>query len=161
MQEGVNLLSLKLYGESNCPGYLNFLWNNFRAHYIAVRWCTSKWKLGHRWKERGGNNTSFFKQAGNSYIWMLLFFKWFFLWVSQFLIIRHRHRVIVLCVFLLCLLVRNAVCTLVLPICAGMLDTCMSLNVELTVSKIIFYEILIMLGIKFITKTELFTRLWY
>ena len=66
---------------------------------------------------------------------------------------------IVLCVFFLCLLVRNAVCTLVLPICAGMLDTCMSLNVELTVSKIIFYEILIMLGIKFITKTELFTRL--
>ena len=25
MQEGVNLLSLKLFGESRCPGYLNFL----------------------------------------------------------------------------------------------------------------------------------------
>ena len=29
--------------------------------------------------------------------------------------------------------------------------------VEFTVSKIVFYEILIMLGIKFIAKTELFT----
>ena len=39
-----------------------------------------------------------------------------------------------------------------------MRDTCMNPDVEFTVSKIVFYyEILIMLGIKFITKTEMFT----
>ena len=44
----------------------------------------------------------FFKQAGNSRILMLLFVKWFFLWVSQSFMslnIRHRNCVIVLCVF--------------------------------------------------------------
>ena len=41
------------------------------------------------------------------------------------------------------------------PICECI--TCMNPDVEFTVSKIVFYEILIMLGIKFITKTELFT----
>ena len=38
-----------------------------------------------------------------------------------------------------------------------MRDTCMNPDVEVTVFKMLFYEILIMLGIKFITKTELFT----
>ena len=44
------------------------------------------------------------------------------------------------------------------PIPAGtcMRDTCMNPDVEF---KIVFYEIFIMLGIKFIIKTELFTRL--
>ena len=41
------------------------------------------------------------------------------------------------------------------PICAGMRDTCMS--PDLKVFKFVFYKMLIMLGIKFITKTELFT----
>ena len=41
-----------------CSGYLNFLWNYFRTHFIAVRWCTSKWTLGHRRKKSGGYNTS-------------------------------------------------------------------------------------------------------
>ena len=44
------------------------------------------------------------------------------------------------------------------PICAGMGDTCMYPDVEFTVFTIVFVEILIMLGIKFITKTECFTR---
>ena len=35
----------------------------------------------------------------------------------------------------------------------------MNPDVEFTVFKIVFYEILIMLGIKFMTKTEYFTRL--
>ena len=60
MKEGVNLLSLKTFGESKCPGYLNFLWNYSQTHYSDVRWCTSKLTLGHRQKKRGGgsNNTS-------------------------------------------------------------------------------------------------------
>ena len=37
-------------------------------------------------------------------------------------------------------------------------DTCMNPDVEFTVFKIVFYKILIMLGINFITKTELFKR---
>ena len=44
----------------------------------------------------------FFKQAGNLRICVLLFVKWFFLWVSQSFMslnIRHRNCVIVLCVF--------------------------------------------------------------
>ena len=152
MQNGVDLLSLKLFDESRCPGYLNFLWNYFRTHYIAVRWCTSKWTLGHRRKKGGGyltwspillSNTwyttsdkkitffrqyssyfpcqmnwkrnvsrqivvavilRFFKQAGNSRIWMLLLFKCFvyelanplYLWVSG-----TEKRMIVFCVFFL------------------------------------------------------------
>ena len=54
MHEGVNLLSLKLFGESKCPGYLNFIWNYFRTHYSDVRWCTRKWTLSHRRKKTGG-----------------------------------------------------------------------------------------------------------
>ena len=38
------------------------------------------------------------------------------------------------------------------PIFLGMRDTCMNPDVDLTVSKIVFYEILIMLGINLITK---------
>ena len=41
-------------------------------------------------------------------IWIMLFFKWFFLWVRQSfmsLYIRHRNSVIVLCEFCLCLIV--------------------------------------------------------
>ena len=30
---------------------LKCLWNYFRSHYIDVRWCTSKWTLGHRRKK--------------------------------------------------------------------------------------------------------------
>ena len=54
MQEGVNLLSLMTFDESKCPEYLNFLWNYSQTHYIDVRWCTSKWTLGHRRKKKGG-----------------------------------------------------------------------------------------------------------
>ena len=57
---------------------------------------------------------------------------------------------IVLCVFLLCLLVRNAVYSHLynVPLIrAGMRDMCMNPNVEFTQIKIVFYEILIMLEI--------------
>ena len=103
----------------------------------------------------------FFKQAKNSRIWILLFFKWFLLWVCQFFMslnIRHRNFVIALCEFFLSLLVRNAVCSLlymyVPPIRADTrsIRTRMNPDVEFTVFRIVFYEILIMLGIKFITK---------
>ena len=40
------------------------------------------------------------------------------------------------------------------PIRLGMRDTCMNPDVEFTVIKIVIYEILIMLEIKFITETE-------
>ena len=52
MQKGVNLLSLKTFGESKCPAYLVFLWNYSHTHYSDVRWCTSKWKLCHRQKKK-------------------------------------------------------------------------------------------------------------
>ena len=45
------------------------------------------------------------------------------------------------------------------PIRAYMRVTCLNPDEGFTESKIVFYEILIMLGIKFITKTELFTKL--
>ena len=75
--------------------------------------------------------------------------------------ISHRNCSIVLCIFFLCLLVRNAVCACLYlpPIRAGMRDTCMNPDVEFTVFKIVFYEILIMLGIKFITKTDFVSKL--
>ena len=58
-QEGVNLLSFMTFGESKCPGYLNFLWNYSQMHYSDVRWCTSKWTLGNRRQKMGGGyNTS-------------------------------------------------------------------------------------------------------
>ena len=41
------------------------------------------------------------------------------------------------------------------PIRSGMHDTCMNPDVEITVFKILFYEILIMLGIKFIIKKQM------
>ena len=73
LQEGVNLLSLMTFGESKCPGYLYINWNFSPKHYSDVRWCASKWTLGHRRKKReGGYNTSspilfhypiFFKQS--------------------------------------------------------------------------------------------------
>ena len=34
----------------------------------------------------------FFKQAGNSLIWMLLFFKWYFLWVSQHYVFKYQAQ---------------------------------------------------------------------
>ena len=57
MQDGVKFSSLKLFGESKCPGYLNFLWNHFRTHYIHMRRRTSeRWAIGER---RGwGDNIS-------------------------------------------------------------------------------------------------------
>ena len=77
--------------------------------------------------------------------------------------IWHINCVIVLCLFYLSLLVRNAVCTLVYTTdsCMYMRNMCMYIipDVEFTVSKIVLYEILIMLGIKFITKTKLLTWL--
>ena len=54
MQEGFNLLRLMTFSESQCPGYLNFLWNFSQTHYSDVRWCTSKWTLDNRLKKRGG-----------------------------------------------------------------------------------------------------------
>ena len=39
---------------SKCPRYLNFLWNYSRAHYIDVRWWTSKWTLGYKRKKGWG-----------------------------------------------------------------------------------------------------------
>ena len=42
---------------------------------------------------------------------------------------------------------------------ACMRDTCINSDVEFTVFKIVLCEILIMLGIKFITKTEFFARI--
>ena len=39
------------------------------------------------------------------------------------------------------------------PIRAGMRDMCMNPAVEFTMFRIVFYEILTMLGMKFITKT--------
>ena len=57
IQEGVNLLRLKTFGKSKCTGYLNFLWNYSQTHNSDVRWCTSKWTLGHR-RKKGGINTS-------------------------------------------------------------------------------------------------------
>ena len=78
--------------------------------------------------------------------------------------ISHRNCAIVLCLFLLCLLVRNAVCACLYlpPIRAGMRDTCMNPDVEFavfTVFKIVFYQIFIMPWIKFITKTDYVSRL--
>ena len=78
--------------------------------------------------------------------------------------IRHRNCVVVLCVFFLCLWARNAVCTMLyVPLIrAGMRDTCMKPDVEFTVFtvfKIVFYQILIMPWIKFITKTDYVSRL--
>ena len=63
MQKEVNLLSfedcltLKKSGESKFPGYLKFLWNYSQTYYSDVRWCTSKWKLGHSRKKKGGGIT--------------------------------------------------------------------------------------------------------
>ena len=58
----------------------------------------------------------------------------------------------ILCVFYIVFkLVRNAVCTLA---CNADSRTCMNPDVEYTVFKIVFYEILNTLGIKFIIKTE-------
>ena len=53
IEKGMNLLSLKTFGESKCPGCLNFLWNYSQTHYRGMRWWTSKWTLGHRRKKRG------------------------------------------------------------------------------------------------------------
>ena len=56
-----------------------------------------------------------------------------------------------MCIFL-CLLARNAMCTLVyvLPIGAGMRDACMKPDVVFTVFKIVWCVMFIMFGIKFI-----------
>ena len=53
--------------------------------------------------------------------------------------------------YCLCLLVRNAMCTLVIvpPIRVGMRDSCMDPDVVFTVFKIVFY-VMFMLGIKLI-----------
>ena len=59
MQEGVNLLSFEIFDESKCHVYLNSLWNNSQTHYSDVRWCTSKWTVGHLDERKGGgDNTS-------------------------------------------------------------------------------------------------------
>ena len=56
IKEWVNLKSLKTFGESKCPWYLNALWNYSQTHYSIARWCTSKWTLGHRRKKMGGGD---------------------------------------------------------------------------------------------------------
>ena len=102
----------------------------------------------------------FFKHPGNSRFWMLLFFKWLFLWVSQSLCLQISDTEIYwyfyvyteirwyLCVCFLCFLVRNAVCTLVHVCTANSCryeHMCMDPDVLFTVFKIMFYEILTML----------------
>ena len=175
-----DLLCLKLFGELKSSGYLNFLWNYFRMHYIDLKWCTSKWTLGHKQKKREGGgynivytkpdkkitffrqylsyfpcqmkwmrNTSrqiaitlyihrFFKRAGNIRIWMLLFFKWFFLCVSQSFMslnIRQRNCVIFYAYFF-CVYWSEILCAnlyIHVPLIpAGMRNTCMNPDVEFT-----------------------------
>ena len=57
MQKKVNFLSLKTFGESKCPGYLNFLWNYSQTHYSDVKWCTSKWRCAIDERKGGSNNS--------------------------------------------------------------------------------------------------------
>ena len=66
-----------------------------------------------------------------------------------------ENCVIVLCVFLLCLYIRLCEHLYLPPIREGMRDkyTFMNPDVEITVFKIVYYGILIMLEIKLITKT--------
>ena len=137
-------------------------WNYSQTHYSDVRWCTSKWTLGHRRKKRGGGyNTSspislsiFFiprkftflktisvvfslsNELNEEYIetsyyivytpytacigaadpkvfQMLLFFKWFFLWVSQsFLPLNIRHRNFVIYGYFVCVYWSEMSCAL-------------------------------------------------
>ena len=55
---------------------LKLLW----AHYTDVRWCYCRSNYTRTVYRR---IPKFFKQTWNARIWMLLFFKWFFLWVSK------------------------------------------------------------------------------
>ena len=83
MQEGVNLLSWKIFGEWKCPKYLNSLWNYSHTHYSDVRRCTSKWTLGHRRKKKGGGGMTprlpfhypifFFQAWQENYIFCTIF----------------------------------------------------------------------------------------
>ena len=62
MQEEVNLLSLKLLGESKCPGYLNFLWN-YSHRSITVMWddaqVSEHWAIDVRKGEGGLSSPCF------------------------------------------------------------------------------------------------------
>ena len=102
----------------------------------------------------------FFKWAGNSRtgIWMFLFFKLFFLWVSQsFMSLNIRHRKLgdsFLCIF--SVLIGQKCCVHTCMDLCKYEHTCMNPDVLFTVFKIVFYEILIMLENKFITKQDIF-----
>ena len=108
-QEGVNLLSLKTFGESKCHVYLNSLWNNSHTHYSDVRWCTSeRWVIDERKRGRESitprlpfpyPNIFYTKPSFNELANPLC------LWLSG------TENMI--WVFFLCVLIRNVVCTLV------------------------------------------------
>ena len=96
----------------------------------------------------------------------VVIFKWFFSWVSQYF----KYQAQKLCESFICIFsvfIGQKCCVHahlhVPPIRAGMRDTCMNPVVEFTVFRIVFYEILVLLGINFITKTEYFIlfRLWF
>ena len=131
MQEGVNLLSLKTFGELKRPGYLNSLRNYSQTHNSDVRWCkiSSRYVIDKRKEGGGGYDTSspislssifyyqalqenyifwtifvikFFKQAGEC----CYLLKWLFLWVIQsFMSLNIKHR--------------NLWCTGILSVCIG------------------------------------------
>ena len=92
--------------------------------------------------------------SGNSRIWILLFFKWFYELANPL------YQELKLCIF--SVFIGQTCCVhtylYVPPIRAGMRDTSMNPDEEFTVFKIVFYEILIMCEIKL---TEFFTSLWY
>ena len=95
---------------------------------------------------------NFFKQARNSHFWLLVFFKWLFLWVRQSLMSLNIRIEFQFCVYyFLCLLARNAMCTQVYvpPNRAGMRDALMYPGVAFTVFKTVFF-VMFMLGIKLI-----------
>ena len=90
--------------------------------------------------------------SGNSRIWILLFFKWFYELANP---LYQELKLSIFSVFI------GQTCCVhtylyVPPIRAGMRDTSMNPDEEFTVFKIVFYEILIMCEIKL---TEFFTSL--
>ena len=95
------------------------------------------------------------------------FFYWFSLWVSQFFMsLNIRHRNCVIYVYFSVFIGRKCcvhTCMYRRIMSAGMRDTCICepwCRVLKNVSKIVFYEILIMFGINFTRISDLFTRLW-
>ena len=99
----------------------------------------------------------FIEHAWNSCFWILLFWNGSFYELSNPLFISFMWGLSVFIGQKCCVHAHLHVP----PIRAGMRDTCMNPDVEFTVFRIVFYEILVLLGINFITKSEYFTRLWY